>query len=98
VDATVARVRDVADMLKLLTHTFEERSLAQQELIQKRHQFVFPVALALGDQLYPGLLPAFEQRWANVASISEPLTPEWGGSVRHWCSVIHITGREPEGK
>ena len=43
---------DLADMLELFADAFDQRSFSQQEFIDDRQQFIFHVALELGNQLY----------------------------------------------
>jgi hypothetical protein len=76
VEATMAPVRDVAHVLEWLAYAFDQRSLAQQELVQQWHQLVFHLALELRDQLHPSLRQPFEQLLTKVATIAGQLTPE----------------------
>ena len=49
--AAVPSVFNLADVLELVVHAFDQRPLPEQQLVEERHQFVFHVALQLGNQL-----------------------------------------------
>lgn len=76
VHAAMARVTDLANVLELLAHAFDQHAFAQQHFIDKRHQLVFHSVLALGDELHALLVQLLEERLADIAPIAEQLAPQ----------------------
>jgi hypothetical protein len=55
-------VLNLTDVFQLIVHTFEQRPLPKQKLIEDRHQLVFHIAFQLRYQLHafcPQLLERF---------------------------------------
>ena len=64
------------DVFPLIVHTLDERSLAEQNLVEQRHHRVLPVALALGKQRQTWRPSLLEQLLAEGAAIAEPFAPQ----------------------
>src|SRR4051794_23578031 len=96
VHAAMTGVSDLTNVFQLLSDTFHQPAFVQEQFVPERQQLVFPVALPLGNPLYPRLRQAFEPFLAEIATIPEQLAPEPCGEIWPGDAIIHITGREAE--
>ena len=77
VDGTaVPSMLNLTDVFQLIVHTLNERSLAEQDLVEQRHHLVFHVALELGNQLQTLRPSLLEQLSADVAAIAKEFAPQ----------------------
>ena len=88
----MAGVFDLLDVLELIVDAFDDRPLAQSQLIHQWHELVVHVFADLGDQVQT-TLPAFvEQALRNVAPIRDELAGQALGQVGYGltspCRVI----------
>ena len=64
-------VLDLADVLELVVDGFDQRSFAQQEFIDHRHQLVLHILFELGDQLQAALIKLLGKLSATVHDFLE---------------------------
>ncbi len=72
----MSAVLDLRDVLELVNHAFNNRSLPQHELVENGDEAVLHLRLELGDELHPFGKERLEQRLRDVAPIAEELTEQ----------------------
>lgn len=95
-DTPMARVLDLLDVFKLIVDAFDDRALAQSQLLHQWHEFVLQVLADLGDQVQT-TLPAFvEEALRHVASIRDELAGQALGQVGDGLAIIDVARRDPK--
>ena len=76
-----------ANVLKLVIDRLKDRTLPEQTLVHERHQLLFQVAFACGDQLQPALVHLLKPFLTDVASVAKQLSEQVLRHFRHGAIV-----------
>ena len=94
----VSRGFNLAHVFQLIVDALDQRPLPEQEFIDHWQEFIFPIALPLGDELHAVRPQLPEQFLADVAAIPKPFAPEFADQFGHRPTVIGMTRREGDSK
>ena len=92
----MARVLNLLDVFELIVDAFDDRALAQSQLIHQWHEFIVHVLSDFGDQVQTTLPEFVEEALRNVATISNEFTRQALGQIRHGLTVINIAVCDPK--
>lgn len=90
------RVLDLADVLQLIHHRFDQRSLPQQQLVPQQDQSVFHVLFDASDQLKAAAKQLLEQILADVSFVAHEFAEQFLGELWHGFLIADIAGCEAD--
>lgn len=76
---TVAGVFDLAHILELVVDRFDQRTLAQQDLLLQAHELIGHVFPYICDQFQPACIKFVKHFFADVAFVAEKFAPQISG-------------------
>ena len=94
----MARMLDLAKVLQLVIHRFNQRSLLQQNLVHQFDQALLHVLFRFGHQLQATLVEFLKQLLRDVAPVTEKLPEQTLRHFWHWFTVIRVGRGELEGQ
>jgi superoxide dismutase len=92
----MARVLNLLDVFELIVDAFDDRALAQSQLIHQWHEFVMHVLADLGDQVQAALPEFVEKALGDVAPIRDELAGQALSQVGDGLTVVNVAGRDPK--
>ena len=95
-DAAMPGVLDLLDVLDRIIEGFDEGALAQQQLIDHRHEFVAPILANFGDQPQTPIPSDLEKLLGNVAPIPDQPAGQTSGQLRDRPAIIDVAGGDLE--